>query len=514
MTFDLGSRRRHRARTREPDSAGGDTTLPDFDRVDPGSAEDELRFVVCGSPGEGRSALLRRLPPDAGTVSGDGWTLVADDVPDLLASASRADLAVVLADAGEGIGTRTRFDSYVARLMGVGRAILAVDGMDSPGRDEGAFSAIVAEFRAFADAVGFEGVRAVPVCAPTGENVDAPGSNMPWYGGPTLIEMLETVDIDRSDGAAGEDRVPEAADQFAAHLVWTDTRPMLPERRYAIRLAGASAVAQITDLAHRIDIDTLGRMAAKTLGPNEIGYCKLSLDRPVALDAGAGGSRRDTFELVDRFTGETVGAGAIRFALRRASNVVWQDTRIDKAARARAIGQRPRVLWLTGLPAAGKSTVADRVEQKLRALGRHTYLLDGDNVRHGLSRDLGFTDRDRVENIRRVAEVAKLMVDAGLIVIVSFISPFRSERRMARELMEEGEFLEIFVDAPLEVCEARDPKGLYAKARRGELANFTGIDSPYEPPEDPELRIDTTRLSPDEAAAEVVGLLRVSAPGP
>ena len=229
---------------------------------------------------------------------------------------------------------------------------------------------------------------------------------------------------------------------------------------------------------------------------------------------GAEDLRTGSFVLIDRFDGTIVGAGAIRFALRRASNVVWQDTGVDKAARARAIGQRPCILWLTGLPAAGKSTIADRVEQKLQALGRRTYLLDGDNVRHGLSRDLGFTDRDRVENIRRVAEVAKLMVDAGLIVIVSFISPFRSERRMARELMEEGEFLEIFVDAPLEVCEARDPKGLYAKARRGDLANFTGIDSPYEPPENPDLRIDTTRLSPDEAAAEVVGLLQASASGP
>lgn len=487
--------------------------MPDPDRLDPSNAKDELRFVVCGSPGEGKSALLRRLPRDAGTVSGDRRKLVADDVRDLLASASRADLAVVLVDAGKGVETRTRFDSYVARLMGVGRAILAVDGMNSAGHDEGAFSAIVAEFRAFAEEAGFEGVSAVPVSAPTGENVFAPGRNMPWYDGPTLMAMLETADTRRGDTTAGEDRASEAADQFAADLVWTGPRPMLPERRYAIRLAGASAVAQITDLAHRIDVDTLGRMAAKTLGPNEIGYCKLSLDRPVALAVGAGGRRRDTFELIDRFTGETVGAGAIRFALRRASNVVWQDTRIDKAARSRAIGQRPCILWLTGLPAAGKSTVADRVEQKLQALGRRTYLLDGDNVRHGLSRDLGFTDRDRVENIRRVAEVAKLMVDAGLIVIVSFISPFRSERRMARDLMEEGEFLEIFVDAPLEVCEERDPKGLYAKARRGDLVNFTGIDSPYEPPENPDLRIDTTELSPDEAADEVLRLLRAGGSG-
>ena len=211
--------------------------------------------------------------------------------------------------------------------------------------------------------------------------------------------------------------------------------------------------------------------------------------------------------MADRGDDPTLGAGTLRFALRRDSNVVWQEVGIGKAARARAIGQKPCVLWLTGLPAAGKSTIADRLEQKLQALGKHTYLLDGDNVRHGLSRDLGFTERDRAENIRRIAEVAKLMVDAGLIVIVSFISPFRSERRMARDLMEAGEFFEIFVDAPLEVCEARDPKGHYARARKGEIANFTGIDSPYEPPENPELRLDTTALSADAAADEIVALL-------
>ena len=211
--------------------------------------------------------------------------------------------------------------------------------------------------------------------------------------------------------------------------------------------------------------------------------------------------------MADREDDPAVGAGTHRFALRRASNVVWQEVGIGKAARARAIGQKPCVLWLTGLPAAGKSTVADLLERKLRALGKHTYLLDGDNVRHGLSRDLGFTERDRAENIRRIAEVARLMVDAGLIVIVSFISPFRSERRMARDLMEDGEFFEIFVDAPLAVCEARDPKGLYARARRGEIANFTGIDSPYEPPESPELRLDTTALSANAAADEIVALL-------
>ena len=496
----------------------------------PVSGKEELRIVVFGSSDDGGSALLRRLFHGSGTVPGDVFGDVScrrletarrkfvaicapgpeQYVQGLVAGASEADLVIMLVDAGTGVPTRTRRHGYIASLIGIRRAVLAVDGMDPVDFDEGAFSTIVSEFRAFASDVGIETVGAVPVYASTGENVFAAGGNTSRYRGPSLVETLDTLDIGRDDPIAEGDRLSEAADQFAAHIVWMDARPMLPERRYAIRFAGASAIAQITDLAHRIDVDTLGRMAAKTLESNEIGYCKLSLDRPVSFDSPADNGHDGAFVLIDRSTDATVGAGVIGFALRRASNVVWQDLKIDKSARADAMGQRPCVLWLTGLPAAGKSTVADRVEQELQAQGRRTYLLDGDNVRHGLSRDLGFTDRDRVENIRRVAEVAKLMVDAGLIVIVSFVSPFRSEREMARAMVEEGEFFEIFVDTPLEVCEERDPKGLYAKARKGDLANFTGIDSPYEPPEDPDLCIDTTRLSPEEAAEAVVRLLQAS----
>ena len=319
----------------------------------------------------------------------------------------------------------------------------------------------------------------------------------------TLV-LADDMDVSRGDMLSETDRLPDLADQFAAHLIWMDTHPMVPARSYLARFVGGSAVAQITELAHRVDVDDLGQMAAKTLETNEIGYCKISLDRAVPFDPFADNRATGAFVLIDRLTDATVGAGVIRFALRRASNVVWQALKVDKEARSRAMGQRPCILWFTGLSGAGKSTIADRVEQELQSLGKHTYLLDGDNVRHGLNRDLGFTEEDRVENIRRISEVARLMADAGLIVIVSFISPFRSEREMARGLAEEGEFVEVFVDTPVEVCEARDPKGLYAKARRGDLLNFTGIDSPYEPPENPELRIDTTNTSVDEAADQVL----------
>lgn len=437
----------------------------------------ELRFVICGSVDDGKSTLLGRLLRDSGTVlrdrspaaetesrmrgdrddgldsalpvdglqanceqgaiidaacrvfERDRRKFTAIDVPGheqytrtLVTAASNADLAILLVDARKGILTQTRRHSHIVSLMGIRQVILAVNKMDLVGYRQDAFSSIADDYGAFARELGIEQVHAVPLSALTGANVFARPDRAPWYDGPTLMELLEAVEI----GPGGE-----------------PSPFRLPVRR-------------------------------------------VNIDRP---------------------TKATVGAGMIDFALRRASNVVWQELTTDKAERARAIGQKPCVLWLTGLSGAGKSTIADRLEQKLRALGKHTYVLDGDNVRHGLNRDLGFTDRDRVENIRRVSEVAKLMVDAGLIVIVSFISPFRSEREMARNLMEKGEFFEIFVDTPLDVCEARDPKGLYVKARRGEIPNFTGIDSPYEAPNAPDLRIDTTKSSAEQAAQSVVELL-------
>jgi bifunctional enzyme CysN/CysC len=256
-----------------------------------------------------------------------------------------------------------------------------------------------------------------------------------------------------------------------------------------------------------VNVNTLEHVAAKTLELNEIGVCNLSTDRPLPFDPYSANRDMGGFILIDRLTNNTVAAGLLHFSLRRADNVHWQSVVVDKGARATLTAQRPRAIWFTGLSGAGKSTIANLVEQQLHALGRHTYLLDGDNVRHGLNKDLGFTDANRVENIRRVAEVARMMVDAGLIVMVSFISPFEAERRMAREMFEEGEFIEVYIATPLSVAEERDPKGLYRKARRGELQNFTGIDSPYEAPESPEVIIDTTVLSAEDAATQIVRLL-------
>ena len=322
----------------------------------------------------------------------------------------------------------------------------------------------------------------------------------------TLV-LDDDIDVGRGDIIAAGSDAPSVADQFAAHLIWMDKSPMLPERIYAIRFVTASATAQVTDLVHLVDMDTLKSLSAKKLELNQIGYCKFALDRPVAFDPYSGNRLTGAFLLIDRFSNATVGAGMIDFALRRATNTVWQDMTIGKAARSEAKGQVPCVLWFTGLSGAGKSTVADRLEQRMHALGMHTYLLDGDNVRHGLNRDLGFTDADRVENVRRVAEVAKLMVDAGLVVMVSLISPFRAERQLARDLMAQGEFIEVFVDTPLSVCEERDPKGLYQRARSGELVNFTGIDSPYEPPEEPEIVLNAAEEDPDTLADRVLGYL-------
>jgi len=326
-------------------------------------------------------------------------------------------------------------------------------------------------------------------------------------GQSVTMVLADDVDTSRGDLICGADSPAGLADQFEAHLVWMHEDAMLPGRPYLMRIGTQTVGVTISQPKYRIDINSLEHLAATTLELNEIGICNLATDRPVSFDAYADERETGGFIIIDRITQNTVGAGMLNFALRRAHNIHWQQVEVDKTARAVRTGHRPAVVWFTGLSGSGKSTIADLVESELHRLGAHTYLLDGDNIRHGLNRDLGFTDADRVENIRRIAEVAALMVDAGLVVLASFISPFGAERQMARERVGPGEFFEVHVDTPLSVAEARDPKGLYAKARAGELANFTGIDSPYEAPEHPELRVDTESLTPQAAATAVVEML-------
>ena len=325
-------------------------------------------------------------------------------------------------------------------------------------------------------------------------------------GQAVTLTLADEIDVSRGDVIAAAGDPPEVADQFAAHVLWMDDAALLPGRPYWLQIGSRTVAVSVSEIKHRVDVNTQEKLAAKRLELNEVGYCNLSLDEPIAFEPYARNRALGGFILIDRQSNATVAAGTLDFALRRAGNVHWQHLDVDKAARARIKGQTPKVLWFTGLSGAGKSTIANQVEKRLHARGCHTFLLDGDNVRHGLNRDLGFTDEDRVENIRRVVEVARLMVDAGLIVLVSFISPFRAERQMARERFAEGEFIEIFVDVPLEVAESRDVKGLYRKARAGQIPNFTGIDSPYEPPEAPELHLYADGEALDAMADQVVRL--------
>ncbi|MCF8468044.1 MAG: sulfate adenylyltransferase subunit CysN [Sneathiella sp.] len=326
-------------------------------------------------------------------------------------------------------------------------------------------------------------------------------------GQAVTLTLEDEIDISRGDILCETKGRPATADQFEAKVVWMNSEPLLPGRNYLVKLGTSLTAGKISDLKYKVNVNTLEHVATKTLGLNEIGICNLALDRAVSFDPYSENRQTGSFILIDRFSNATVAAGTIDFALRRADNIHWQSVDIHKEARAAQKGQKASVLWFTGLSGSGKSTIANLVEKKLHTMNKHTYLLDGDNVRHGLNKDLGFTDADRVENIRRVGETAKLMVDAGLITLVSFISPFRSERQMARGLLEDGEFLEVFVDTPLEICEARDIKGLYKKARAGEIKNFTGISSDYERPENAEIVIDGARQTPEESADAIIETL-------
>jgi bifunctional enzyme CysN/CysC len=601
-----------------------------------------LRFITCGSVDDGKSTLIGRLLFESkmlfedqlatlasdskriGTTGGDldfallldglsaereqGITIdvayrffsterrkfIVADTPgheqytrNMVTGASTADAAIILIDARKGVLTQTRRHSYLVSLLGIRHIVLAINKMDLVDYSESRFLEIQQQFASFAKQIGLRQVHCLPISAVRGDNITALSERMPWFRGPTLMEYLESVEVDEERLQRGAFRLPvqwvnrpnldfrgfagliasgvirpgarvrispagthstvarivtadgdleqavagqsvtltlhdeidvsrgdvicaaeapaEVADQFEATIVWMHEQPLLRGRSYLMKIGAKTVTATILPIKYKINVNTLEQLAATRLELNEIGVGVLELDRPVAFDPYEQNRETGAFILIDRLTNSTVGAGMLHFALRRSQNVHWQALDVNKQAHVMLNGHKPCVLWFTGYSGAGKSTIANLVEKRLHALAQHTYLLDGDNVRHGLNRDLGFTDVDRVENIRRVAEVSKLMVDAGLIVLVSFISPFRSERRMARSLLQEGEFLEIFIDTSLAAAEQRDVKGLYKKARQGQLKNFTGIDSPYEAPENPEIRIDTTQLSAEQAALHILG---------
>ncbi len=599
-----------------------------------------LRFLTCGSVDDGKSTLIGRLLYDTklifedqllalerdsrkhGTTGEDidlallvdgleaereqGITIdvayrffttekrkfIVADTPgheqytrNMATGASTADVAVLLVDARNGIAVQTRRHAFIASLLGIRHVVLAVNKIDLVGFDRARFEEIQAAFELFAAGLKFDTLVAIPMSARYGDNVLRRSEHMPWYTGPTLIEHLESVeiedrledrplrmpvqwvnrpnlnfrgfsgtvasgrvrpgdtivsatsgrtsrvarivtldgdrpeagpgdavtltltdeiDISRGDLIAAADDRPEVTDQLAAHVVWMNDTPLFAGRPYILKIGAKTVTATVTEIKHKIDINNFDHLAAKELQLNEIGFMNLSLSAPVAFDPYEVNRDTGAFIRIDRQSNATVGAGMIAFGLRRASNIHWQALDVDKAARAALKGQKPTILWFTGLSGSGKSTIANLLERRLHAAGRHTYLLDGDNIRHGLNRDLGFTDADRVENIRRVAETARLFVDAGVIVLVSFISPFRAERRMARDLVAEEEFIEVFVDTPIEVCRERDPKGLYAKAEAGQIKNFTGVDSPYEPPQAPEIHLRTTEASPEALADRIL----------
>jgi bifunctional enzyme CysN/CysC len=608
-----------------------------------------LRFITCGSVDDGKSTLIGRLLYDTRQVFDDqlaalegdskrhgtqgealDFALLVDglsaereqgitidvayrffasekrkfivaDTPgheqytrNMVTGASTADLAVLLVDARKGILTQTRRHSYLAKLMGIRRFVLAVTKMDLVDYDRNAFDAITADYRGFAESIGIDHWVAIPVSGLNGDNVVAHGEAMPWYSGPSLLEHLDAVPVDAAADAAKSFRMPvqwvnrpnqdfrgfsgqiasgtvspgaevrllpsgrvtridrivtadgdldeaqagqsltltftdavdcsrgdvivdahdppQVADQFEATIVWMAEDELLPGRGYWMKIGAQTGTATVQAPKYEVNVNTLEHLAAPTLGLNAIGIAEIATDRDIAFEAydvpGSSPNRSlGGFILIDKLTNATVACGMLHFALRRSLNIHPQHLDVSREAHAKIKGQKPAVLWFTGLSGAGKSTIANLVEKKLVARGKHTFLLDGDNVRHGLNRDLGFTETDRIENIRRVGEVARLMADAGLIVLTAFISPFRAERHMVRRMVPEGEFIEIFVDTPLAEAEKRDTKGLYAKARSGELKNFTGIDSPYEPPEAPEIHIDTTAMTAEQAADQIIEAL-------
>jgi bifunctional enzyme CysN/CysC len=595
-----------------------------------------LRFLTCGSVDDGKSTLIGRLLYDSQLILDDqlaslkadsrnrttgdegiDFSLLVDglsaereqgitidvayrffatprrkfivaDTPgheqytrNMATGASHVDLGVVLIDARKGVLVQTRRHSFILSQLGVKHVVLVVNKIDLVGYEQEAFDRIVAEYRQFADQLGFSTLQAIPVSALRGDNIVTPSRNMAWYAGPTLLSYLEEIevgrdrsglpfrfavqwvnrpnldfrgfsgtvasgtigvgdevmvaasrqrakvarivtfdgeldrapagkavtilldreiDVSRGDVLCRAGEIPEYSNQFQARLIWMDQEAAHPGRSYLLRAGTQQAPATLTALRFRTNINTLEKTAARELGLNEIGTVTLATDRPIAFDAFDSNSGTGGFILIDRISNATVGAGLIDFGLRRAQNLSYQAFEVNRDIRARNKGQTPMIVWFTGLSGSGKSTIANLVEKRLTAEGRHAYILDGDNVRHGLNKDLGFTVTDRIENIRRVAEVARLMADAGLVVLVSLISPFNAERHMAREIAGDVGFLEVFVDTPIEICRQRDPKGLYAKAARGEIKNFTGVDSPFEAPDDADLVLSGGSAPAEELA--------------
>ena len=607
-----------------------------------------LRFITCGSVDDGKSTLIGRLLYDSKMIFEDqldalqsdskkvgtqgqeiDFALLVDglaaereqgitidvayrffntekrkfivaDCPgheqytrNMVTGASTADLAVILIDARKGVLVQTRRHSYLCHLIGIRNLVLAVNKMDLIDYDQAQYDAIVAEYAEFAKSIGIESFTAMPISGFKGDNITSVSANTPWYSGPTLVEHLETVEVnsardagkpfrmpvqwvnrpnldfrgfsgliatggvkpgdevrvlpsgktskvtrivtldgDLDEAVAGQsvtvcfadeidcsrgnvisvaDNPPQVADQFETTLVWLNDEALHVGRSYWLKLGTQLVSATVQQPKFAVNVNDAGgsgsQVAVKTLELNAIGVAELSTDKPIVFEPYADNRTLGGFILIDKLTNATVAAGMLNFSLRRSQNVHWQALDISREAHAGLKNQKPAVLWFTGLSGSGKSTIANLVEKKLHRMNRHTFLLDGDNVRHGLNKDLGFTEADRIENIRRVGEVSRLMTDAGLIVITAFISPFRAEREMVRGLIADGEFIEVFIDTPLSVAEERDVKGLYKKAREGQLKNFTGIDSPYEAPVNPEIRIDTTTMTPEEAASLVVDTL-------
>jgi bifunctional enzyme CysN/CysC len=429
-------------------------------------------------------------------------------INNLVSGVPAIDFAVIAIDACKGVVPQVLSQIYLLSFVGVRHIVVVINKMDLAGYAEKTYQAIAQGVLEFGQKAGHSEVTIIPVSAIKGDNISKTSEKMSWYQGATLADTLMSIaTVDSGNAVSANDTSAGVSNQFETTLIWMAEEAMLPGRQYVLKAGANTSQAEIGQLKFKINTSTMDRLAATTLMRDEIGKCTISLDRPIAFSPYKENKDAGSFTLFDKISKRPVAIGMLDFALRRASNIQLQALDINKAMRAGAKHQKPCILWFTGLSASGKSTIANRVEKLLHEKGSHTYLLDGDNVRHGLNKDLGFTDADRVENIRRIGEMAKLMVDAGLIVLTAFISPFRAERRMARGLVHEDEFIEVFVNTPLSVAEQRDPKGLYKKARRGELKNFTGIDSAYEAPENPELVIDTTQMDPDQAARLIVDRL-------